>query len=129
MSIDWLYEIERGIDNGKVIFATQGAGRNQWVIGKPLEELRKVAQRAASHKKMPVDIVRVVSRHDAITGDQFLVPTQIGDSGPRGEPTVQWTVVDTKDAAEMMRDVRQGPSPFFGLQVEESVEYEGSEGL
>jgi hypothetical protein len=63
----------------------------------------------------------LISKADAIAGDLFLVPTQIGDPGPRGEPQIQWSTVETKEAAEMMRDVKHGPSPFFGMQVEETV--------
>lgn len=122
MSIDWIFDLERDIDNGRDIFATPGVGRNQWIIGKPIEELRKLAKRTADHKKMAVHVVRLISKHDAIAGDLFLVPTQIGEPGARGEPSIQWSTVETKDAAEMMRDVRHGPSPFFGMQVQETVE-------
>lgn len=121
MSIDWLLDLERDIDNGKEIFACPGLSRNQWIIGKPVEELRKSAKRSAEHNRMTVNIVRIVSKNDAIAGDLFLVPTQIGDQGPRGEPQIQWKTIETKEAAEMMRDVRQGPAPFFAMQVFESV--------
>ena len=49
-------------------------------------------------------------------------PTEIGDPGHRGEPNIKWSCVETKEAAEMMRDVRKGPSPIFGTQVEETVD-------
>ena len=122
MSIDWLFDFERSIDNGKEIYACAGVGRNEWIMGKPIEELRKVAKRAAEHKKLPINIVRVISKHDAIAGDLFLCPTSIDNAGPRGEPNVKWSAVETKEAAEMMRDVKQGPSPFFGIQVVETVQ-------
>lgn len=125
MSIDWIFDLERDIDNGKDILACPSVGRNQWVIGKPVEELRKIAQRSAEHKKMSVSIVRLISKQDAIAGDLFLVPTNIGEPGARGEPQVQWSTVETKDAAEMMRDVKHGPAPFFGMQVVEAVEFKG----
>jgi hypothetical protein len=57
-----------------------------------------------------------------VAGDNFLVATRIGDPGARGEPQIEWTVVETKEAAEMMRDVRRGSSPFFAIQDEETVE-------
>jgi hypothetical protein len=122
MSIDWLFDLERAIDNGKTIYGCQTVGRNQWVMGKSVEELRKTAQRAADHKKLAVDIVRIVSPHDAVAGDLFLIPTEIGDPGHRGEPNIKWTTVETKEAAEMMRDVRKGPSPIFAIQKEETLE-------
>jgi hypothetical protein len=121
VSIDWLFDFERAIDNGKEVYACAGVGRNEWIIGKPIEELKKVAKRAAEHKKLPISIVRVISKHDAIAGDLFLCPTSIDNPGPRGEPNIKWSAVETKEAAEMMRDVKQGPSPFFGIQVVETV--------
>jgi hypothetical protein len=121
MSIDWLMDLERDIDNGKDVFACVGVGRNQWSFGKTVEDLRKVAKRAADNRKLPVSVMRLISKHDAISGDLFLVPTKIGDPGNRGEPQIEWSTVETKEAAEMMRDVRHGPSPYFGVQVVESV--------
>jgi hypothetical protein len=122
MSIDWLLDVERALENGKEIFACPGAGRNQWQISKAIDELRKVAQRAADAKKMSVNIVRLALRQDAVAGDLFLVPTAIEEAGPRGEPNVKWSTVETKEAAEMMRDVKHGPCPFFAMQVEETIE-------
>ncbi len=126
MSIDWLLDLERDIDNGKEIYGCQGVGRNQWVIGKPIEELRKIAKRTAEHSKMSVNIVHIISKHDTIAGDMYLVPVQIGDSGSKGEPSIQWKQIDTKDAADMMKDVRKGPAPFFGIQTAETIEPSGS---
>lgn len=122
MSIDWLLDLERNIDNGREVFACPGVSRNQWIMGKSVDELRKVAKRSADHKKLPVNVVRLIGKGDAIAGDLFLVPTQIGDPGPRGEPQIQWSTVETKEAAEMMRDVKHGPSPFFGMQIEDTVQ-------
>ena len=122
MSIDYLNDVERDIDHGKMLFACQGIGRNQWKITEDMGELEQLAKRAAEHRKMPVNIVRLINKLDAIVGDLFLVPTKIGDTGPRGEATIEWSTVETREAAEMMRDVRHGPSPFFGMQVERTVE-------
>jgi hypothetical protein len=121
MSIDYLFEIERALDAGKELFACAGAGRNQYVIGKTIDELRKVAKRSADSQKMEVAISRLISKSEAVAGDQFLVPVEIGDPGTRGEPQVKWKVVDTKDAAEMFKDVRKGPPPFFGMQAVETA--------
>lgn len=125
MSIDWIQDLDRDIENGREIYACPAVQRNQWVIGKPMEELKKFAKRAAEHKKMSVNIVQLISKADAIAGDLFLVPTNIGEPGSRGEPQVQWSTVETKEAAEMMRDVKHGPAPFFGMQIAETVEYSG----
>jgi hypothetical protein len=120
MSIDFLNDLERALENGRDIFACPGTGRNQWRLGKSIDELRKDAQRAADSRKMDVQIVRLILKSEATSGDLFLVPTSIDEAGPRGEPNIRWSTVDTKEAAEMMRDVRQGPCPFFAMQVEES---------
>lgn len=121
MSIDWLNDLERAVDSGREVFACPGVSRNQWMVGKSVDELKKFAKRAADNRKMSVQIVRLINRQDAIAGDLYLVPTKIDDPGPRGEPQVQWSTVETKEAAEMMRDVRQGPSPFFAMQNVTSV--------
>jgi hypothetical protein len=122
MSIDYLLDLERAIEAGREVFACPGVTRNQWIIGKTVEELRRHAKRAADVKKMPVSIVRVVPKADAVVGDLFLVPTNIGEPGARGEPQIAWATVETREAADMMRDVRHGPSPFFAIQVEATIE-------
>jgi hypothetical protein len=126
MSIDWLFELERAVDSGREMFACPGLGKNQWVVSKTLDELQKVARRAADQKKIPVNIVRIIPKQDAVAGDLFLVPVNVGDPGARGEPQVEWKVFDTKEAAEMMRDVRQGPAPFFGAQIQETMNPAGA---
>lgn len=122
MSIDFLLELERMVESGKDIFACPGIGRNQWVTGRSVEELRKIAKRAADSKKMAVNIVKLIPKSEAIAGDLYLVPTQIGEPGSRGEPVIGWSTVETREAADMMKDVRKGPAPFFGMQVQESVD-------
>ena len=122
MSIDWLLDLERMVENGRTFFATPGPGRNQWIIAKEASELEPVAKRAANTKKIPVNLVRIISKNEVMSGDLFLVPVEIGDPGNRGEPMVKWSTVDTKEAAEMMRDVRKGPSPVFGMQIEKTVD-------
>lgn len=121
MSIDFLNDLERALEHGREVFACPGNVRNAWRLGKSVDELRKDAQRAADLRKMEVQIVRLILKNEAATGDLFLVPTSIDEAGPRGEPNIKWSTVDTKEAAEMMRDVRHGPCPFFAMQVEESV--------
>ena len=122
MSIDWLWDLERAIDGGRIYYGCQTVGRNQWVIARGVDELRAVAKRAADHKKLPVDIYRIISPNETIAGDLFLVPTDIGEPGHRGEPNIRWSCVETREAADMMKDVRKGASPIFGIQVEETVE-------
>ncbi len=126
MSIDWIFDLERDIENGREIFACPTVGKNQWLIGKTIEELRRTAKRAADNKKLAVSVVRLISIHDAVAGDLFLCPIAIGEPGPRGEPSIQWSTVETREAAEMMRDVKHGPSPFFAMQMVETVNPEVS---
>lgn len=125
MTIDWLCELERNIEYGKEVYACAGMGHNDWVIGKTMDELRKLGQRAADHKKLPINIVKLVLKTDALAGDNFLVPTSIDNPGTRGEPMIKWKVVETKEAADMMRDVRHGPSPVFAMQVQETLNPKG----
>ena len=122
MSIDFLYELDRAIEGGREVFACPGLGRNQWIIGKTAEELHKVAKRTADNRKMAVSIVRLISRNETIAGNLYLVPTNIGEPGTRGEPVIQWSTVETKEAAELMKDVRRGPPPYFGMEVVEVIE-------
>ena len=122
MSIDFLFELERAVEGGREVFACPGLGRNQWVVGKTVDELRKTAKRAADSRKMAVNIVRLIGKNEAIAGDLFLVPVQIGEPGVRGEPVIQWSTVETREAAELMKDVRKGPPPYFGMQVEETIQ-------
>ena len=120
MSIDWLWDLERALESGKSYYACQTVGRNHWAIARSADALRGVANHSASHKKFAVDILRLVSPHE-ITGVLYLVPTEIGDPGPRGEPNIKWACVETREAAELMRDLRRGRSPIFAMQVEETV--------
>lgn len=122
MSIDYLWDLEREINFGKNYYACPGLGRNQWVIKRSVDDLRPLATRAAEHRKLAVNIVRLTSPNEVVAGENFLVPTKIGEPGARGEPQIEWSTVETKEAAELMRDVRAGPSPYFGMQVEETLE-------
>lgn len=122
MSIEWLYDLERDVDMGREVFACPGVGPKQWVFSKEgPEALARTAQRAANITKMKVSIVRLISRHSLST-NSMLVPVKINDPGPRGEPQIQWSVVESKEAAETMRDIREGPSPYFAMETEATYE-------
>ena len=41
MSIDWLWDLERALENGKVYYACQTAGRNQWAIARSAERVKE----------------------------------------------------------------------------------------
>src|SRR5262245_40417858 len=120
MSIEWLQELERAVETGTELFACPSVGRDQWTVARSRAELRKVARRAAGNTRAPVQIVRLIPPAEVTPGELFLVPTSVEKPGPRGEPQVRWSVVETKDAAELVRDVRHGSSPYFGMQAEET---------
>lgn len=122
MSIDWLMDLDREVSNGKAIFACPNVSRGQWAVSYELEDLDSIAKKAATYKKSPVTVYRVISPHDTVIGDLYLCPTEIGGSNTKGEPEIKWSTVDTKEAAEMMRDLRHGSSPIFGIQVEKEIQ-------
>lgn len=122
MSVDWLEDLERQIDNGKELFACQGLQQNEWVMDSDPENLKKTAKRTANSKKFQIHIYRLVNRMDTTSEDQFLCVRKILDPSPKGEPRFQWSIVDTREAAEMMRDVSQGPTPYFGAVIVDTVE-------
>jgi len=122
MSIDWLWDLERAVENGRDFYTCQAMGKDQWAVAKSIDELRTVAKRTADSKKIPIEIYRMILPNEAITGDLFLVPREIGDPGFRGEPNVKWVRVGTREDAETWKDVRKGEAPIFGIQVEETIE-------
>ncbi len=124
MSIDYLEDLERSIDNGKEIFVSPGIQSSDWELSVDIEPLRKKAQRTANATKFNVHIYRLINKSDIVSDDCFLVIRKILDPSPRGEPRFQWGIVDTKEAAEMLRDVSQGPTPFFGATIHETYKPE-----
>lgn len=113
MSIDWLYDLEKSLELGREFFACPGFGRNQWVISKDKEALLTQAQAVANQKGIPTSVYKLATKNEVSLGCFFLVPTRIEDAGPRGEPQILWSLVETKDAAELVRDLRFGASPYF----------------
>lgn len=120
MSIDWLEKLALRVDRGEEFFACPGTGRNEWFVSTDLSELRTKAQKTANAQRYDAGLYRLVNKGDVTGGDGFLVVRTIMDPGGRGEPNLKWCLVDTKDAADMLRDVSQGPSPFFGAVLEET---------
>lgn len=121
MSLDYLEDLAAQIDRGKIYYACPGVQAGEWHLAGSVDELKNFAQRAANSRKMEVPIYRVVNMLDTVTGDSYLLVRKILEPGPRGEPKIQWSVVDTREAAEMLRDVSQGPTPYFGATVEQIV--------
>ena len=92
------------------------------MVANSYEELRPKAQRAANSRKFEAGIYRLVNRMDTGADDSFLIVRKILDPNARGEPNFHWALVDTRDAAELMRDVSVGPTPYFGAVVEEKFQ-------
>lgn len=126
MSLDWLEDLEQAVTNGREYYACPGSNANEWFTSESAEELRAKAQRSANSRKMQTAIYRLVNRMETMSGDSYLVVRKILEPGPRGEPHFQWSIVDTREAAEMLRDVSHGPSPFFGAVVEETFQPQGA---
>lgn len=122
MSIDYLEDLERSINNGKDLYACPGVQSAEWELSSDVESLERKAQRTANALKFRCHIYRLINKADTVSDDCYLVVRKILDPGSRGEPRFQWGVVDTREAAEMMRDVSQGPTPYFGATVEKSFE-------
>lgn len=123
MSMDYLEDLENAICSGRTYYACAGQGPNQWHIATSLQTLADRAKRAANAKKYPVTIYEVVHNNEAVSTDSFLVVRKMSAVSSRGgEPNLQWILVDTREAAEMLRDVSQGPTPYFGATVHEVIE-------
>jgi hypothetical protein len=118
MSIDYLEDLQDAVDRGVEYFACPGVNVNEWYISESIEELKPRAKRTANARRFEANIYRLVNKMDTVTGDSFLVCRKILDPGPRGEPNLKWSLVDTREAADMLRDVSSGPSPYFGACIE-----------
>lgn len=119
--IDWLSELERAVGRGQKVLACRDVNEKNWIIGRPIDDLRNLAKRVADAQKISVPIVALLPHTEAVFGEYFLVPTKIVDSHDRNAPPISWATVDSKEAAEMMRDVKYGPSPFFSMQTVEVI--------
>ncbi len=120
MSVDYLEDLESMLDKGSELFACPSTANGEWVLSKTVEDLRPKAQRAANSQKHELAIYKLVNKSDAVTGDAFLVVRKFLETLKDGTPRMQWALVDTREAGEMMRDVSQGPSPYFGAVVTET---------
>jgi len=114
MSYEWVEELAGKIDDGEEYYACPGTMRDEWHVSPEYEELEKKAERAAGAVRREVHLYRLVNADQASNKDSFLIVKDFVEHGSRGEIKVQWAMVDTKDGAELMRDVSYGPTPFFG---------------
>ena len=120
MSIDYLDELSGSVERGRAVYACPAKLHNEWHVSSDLEDLRRKAQQTAEARKYEVHIYRLVDKLDATSEDMYLIVRKMSDMGPRGEQKITWSLVDTRDAAELMRDVSHGPTPYFGAMIEET---------
>ena len=126
MSLDYLEDLLASIENGREYYACQGQNANQWHVATAISDLRPRAQRAATIKKYPVSIYRMSNGQTASNVDSFLVVKKIISTSTSSDPHLEWVLVDTRQAAETVRDIAFGPSPYFGLSLEEVIKPEKS---
>lgn len=124
MSLDYLEDLESAVENGTPYYASPSTAANRWMVSRKLGELEKQAQKAANVLGYKVSIFRLVDKADTSTSEQYLIVKKIEEPGPNGEPRLLWSLVGTKEAAEMLRDVSQGPTPFFGVVTEKNFDPE-----
>ena len=122
MPMNYLDDLERLIGTGGEQFVCPGGTTNEWYFAKTSAELSTQAQRSADALRFPTHIYRLVGRTETTAGTPFLVVRRILAAGPDRKPNLHWLLVDTLEAAEMLRDVSQGPTPLFGAVVEQSFE-------
>ena len=125
MSIESLEKMSCDIEDGEVFYACLGSGLNEWHISHNLQDIQLKAQKATDVRRSPVSIYQLVANCDATAGDSFLVVKKVlSVQGRRsGDSTAAflWMLVDTKEAAETLRDVSFGPTPFFAAKLIQTV--------
>src|SRR5262245_57603749 len=70
---------------------------------------------------LPATVYRFMRPAEAGEDDQFLYVRRIDRDDNSEAPTFRWGVVDTREAAQMLRDVSDGPTPYFGAVAVETV--------
>lgn len=118
MSIDYLEELERQILTGHQQFVCPGVGQNEWHFADTAEALEGKAQNTARALRYETHIFRLVSKKETVAADSYLVVRKFKKAGPDENSRIEWAIVDTLDAAEMIRDVSQGSTPLFGAVIE-----------
>ena len=124
MPIGYLEELERQILTGTQHFVCQGQNANEWIFNKEVETLGPKAQLTANSRKLETHLYRLINKKDAVTGDSFLVVRRFVGRKPNGTPEFEWSLVDTLESAEILRDVSHGPTPLFGAVIEQTFQPE-----
>jgi hypothetical protein len=124
MAIDYLEDIERDLERGIDMFVCPSVNSGDWIFSNDVASIIPKAKRAAQSKKHELNIYRLASIHDASMQDGFLIVRKFLEPNRDGTPRMQWAMVESREASEMMRDVSQGPSPYFAALIEETVKPE-----
>ncbi|MCB0343923.1 MAG: hypothetical protein KDD66_02350 [Bdellovibrionales bacterium] len=125
MAFDYLEELEEQINRGVAWYCCPGKAAGDWHLAKTADELNEACQTAANLYLFEQSIYKLKPSADSGGEDRYFVCKKILEPGARGEPNLHWMIVDTKDAAELLRDVSQGPSPYFGATVVKSCQPKG----
>ena len=122
MPMNYLDDLERTIGTGGLRFACPAGSLDEWCIAETHAELVAIAQKAANSRRFPTNIYRLIGKTEAVIGTPYLVVRKILQQNSDRTPNFQWSLVDTLEAAEMVRDVSQGLTPLFGAVIEQSFE-------
>ena len=121
MGINFLEDLAEAVGRGTSIYVCPGPLTGRWEMHKTLEGIKQLAKRCANARKAPVKVMRLIPSTNILPENQILIPSKIGSEDEKGMANVTWSTVETVDAAETLRDVSHGPSPFFGLEPVDTV--------
>ena len=122
MPIGYLEELERQILTGTEQFVCQGPNANEWIFNRDIDELLSKAQLAANVRKQETHVYRLINKKDAVSGNTFLVVRRFLGRKSNGTPDFEWSLVDSLESAEVLRDVSHGPTPLFGAVIERTFQ-------
>lgn len=114
-------ELESQVHGGVELFCSIDPRSGQWAFARTVEALLPSARQFVMKRMLPGTIYRLVAPAEATTGDQYLYVRKVEPQPSGAGITYHWGIVDTREAAEMMRDVSEGPLPYFGATVVEVV--------
>lgn len=125
MSIEYLEELAGRVCLGAEVYACSLPTAGEWVLSLDKDALREEATRYAEARPGPATVYRLLPPDALVPTDGYLVALKLHAgrevSGRIDQRTIDWGIVDTREAAELLRDVSCGPTPYFGVVVEEVV--------
>lgn len=116
-------EMEEAIHAGRTLYASPGLLLGRWDITSDREMLLARVQLSADANGEEASLFRMASPDEAGDGDSFLFVRRILQSdSPRVPYLLQWSLADTREAAELLRDVSAGPTPYFAITLDTSCQ-------